>query len=157
MTSSLSRSAYNQTMFSWECVESVWCCRPHHYFHPLLLCCCIPLLRYQGRGLRPTYSGRGTISLHSPQGVLCFLFSHDCLYNSPLCQKSSIKVTRISIFHECTFFSRIYTTKKINDLFLTNTNVQKMNVKKNHPNGSISDPVPNFAFTQPSKKGKNNK
>ena len=48
-------------------------------------------------------------------------------------------------------------TKKINDLFLTNTNVQKMNVKKNHPKGSISDPVPNFAFTQPSKKGKNNK
>ena len=82
-------------MFSWECVESVWCCRPHHYFHPLLLCCCIPLLRYQGRSLQPTYSRRGTISLHSPQGVLCFLFSHDCLYNSPLCQKSSIKVTRI--------------------------------------------------------------
>ena len=104
MTPSLSRSAYNQTMFSWECVESVWCCRPHHYFHPLLLCCCIPLLRYQGRGLRPTYSGRGTISLHSPQGVLCFLFSHDCLYNSSFCQKSSIKVTRIVFSMSYSYF-----------------------------------------------------
>ena len=45
-------------------VEPLRCCCPHHYFYPKLLCRYVPLRRYRGRGLQPSSSWKGAISLH---------------------------------------------------------------------------------------------